>query len=146
MLTAAILAVIVLDLNMGKGGEEIRKEVESATEGGLVGRHRMERQRLPDSKRGGRNWRWWLGRPESPYPDDTGGWSLHINDLCTCFCCQIIGYFYHNPSMFVKRIAPILLFLKMVQISKAAHVIKYFFLIFFWVSHGRPSNPAIVQP
>jgi len=118
VLTAAILAVIVLDLNMGKGGEEIRKEVESATEGGLVGRHHMERQRWPDSKRGGRNWRWWLGHPESPCTDDTGGGSLHINDLCTCFCCRIIGYFYHNPSMFVKRIAPILLFLKKAQISK----------------------------
>ena len=73
MLTAAILAVIVLDLNMGKGGEEIRKEVESATEGGLVGRHRMERQRWPDSKRGGRNWRWWLGRPRVTLSRRHGG-------------------------------------------------------------------------
>ena len=78
MLTAAILAVIVLDLNMGKGGEEIRKEVESATEGGLVGRHRMERQRWPDSKRGGRNWRWWLGRPPShPVKTTRGGVPSH---------------------------------------------------------------------
>jgi hypothetical protein len=35
-----ILATVVLELNMGKGGEEMTKDVESAAEGGHVGRHR----------------------------------------------------------------------------------------------------------
>jgi hypothetical protein len=30
------------------------------------------------------------------------GGFLHINDLCTSFCSQIVRYFYHNPSMYVN--------------------------------------------
>lgn len=37
-LPLALLATIVVELNKRKGGEETRKEVESAAEGGLIGR------------------------------------------------------------------------------------------------------------